>query len=111
MNVLFYFILALLSFTAAYRFYGKFIARSIGERKERVTAAFEIIDGKDYVPTRPSVFFADNHSTIALPVVPSRDFMLWSQGGRSPSSFLKKVSKRSSAMAGCFWRGFLLFWL
>jgi len=65
MNVLVYFLLALACFLTAYRFYGRFIARSIGETKSRPTPATEIDDGKDFVPTRPSVLFAHHYSTIA----------------------------------------------
>lgn len=48
-----------------YRFYSRFIARSIGETAGRPTPAVEINDGKDFVPTRPSVLFAHHYSTIA----------------------------------------------
>lgn len=65
MNVLVYFLLALACFLIAYRFYGRFIARSIGEDPSRPTPATEIDDGKDFVPTRPSVLFAHHYSTIA----------------------------------------------
>jgi carbon starvation protein len=65
MNVLFYFLSALVFFVIAYRFYGRFIARAIGEDKNRPTPAVEINDGKDYLPTRPSVLFAHHYSTIA----------------------------------------------
>jgi len=65
MNVLFYFFTALISFILAYRFYCRFIARAIGEDKNRPTPAVELNDGKDYIPTRPSVLFAHHYSTIA----------------------------------------------
>ncbi len=65
MNVLIYFLTALGCFILAYRFYGRFIARSIGETAGRPTPAVEINDGKDFVPTRPSVLFAHHYSTIA----------------------------------------------
>ncbi|MFQ5499958.1 MAG: carbon starvation protein A [Candidatus Zixiibacteriota bacterium] len=65
MNVLFYFLSALVLFVLAYRFYGRFVARSIGIEANRPTPAAEINDGKDYVPTRPSVLFAHHYSTIA----------------------------------------------
>jgi carbon starvation protein len=65
MNVLFYFVTAVVCFVLAYRFYGRFIARAIGEDKNRPTPAVEINDGKDYIPTRPSVLFAHHYSTIA----------------------------------------------
>ncbi len=65
MNVLVYFFLALGCFIAAYRFYGRYVARSFGESTARPTPATEINDGKDFVPTRPSVVFAHHYSTIA----------------------------------------------
>jgi carbon starvation protein len=65
MNVLVYFLTALGCFVLAYRFYGRFIARAIGEKAGRPTPAVEINDGKDFVPTRPSVLFAHHYSTIA----------------------------------------------
>ncbi|UCD65157.1 MAG: carbon starvation protein A [Candidatus Zixiibacteriota bacterium] len=65
MNVLFYFLAALACFLLAYRFYSRLVARAVGEQPERPTPAAEINDGKDYVPTRPSVLFAHHYSTIA----------------------------------------------
>jgi carbon starvation protein len=65
MSILVYFFLALGCFIVAYRFYGRYIARSFGETADRITPATEINDGKDFVPTRPSVVFAHHYSTIA----------------------------------------------
>jgi carbon starvation protein len=65
MNVLYYFLTALACYFLAYRFYGRFVARSIGVKADRITPAEEINDGKDFVPTRPSVLFAHHYSTIA----------------------------------------------
>ena len=65
MNVLFYFLIALGCFVFAYRYYGRFVARAVGEKPDRPTPAVAINDGKDYVPTRPSVLFAHHYSTIA----------------------------------------------
>jgi len=65
MNVLVYFLTALVCYILAYRFYARYVARSIGESATRPTPAVEINDGKDYVPTRPSVLFAHHYSTIA----------------------------------------------
>ena len=65
MNVLVYFLAAFCSFALAYRFYARYIARSMGEDRSRVTPAVEINDGRDFVPTRPSVLFAHHFSTIA----------------------------------------------
>ncbi|MDH4157248.1 MAG: carbon starvation protein A [candidate division Zixibacteria bacterium] len=65
MNVLIYFLAALACFILGYRFYGRFIARTIGEDPGRPTPAVAINDGKDFVPTRPSVLFAHHYATIA----------------------------------------------
>ncbi|MFQ6007353.1 MAG: carbon starvation protein A [Candidatus Zixiibacteriota bacterium] len=65
MNVLIYFLTAIGCYVLGYRFYSRFIARSIGETAGRPTPAVEINDGKDFVPTRPSVLFAHHYSTIA----------------------------------------------
>ncbi|MFH2049201.1 MAG: carbon starvation CstA family protein [bacterium] len=65
MNVLVYFLTALICFYLAYRFYSRYIARAIGLQPLRPTPAEEINDGKDFVPTRPSVLFAHHFSTIA----------------------------------------------
>ena len=65
MNVLFYFLAALICYILGYRFYGRFIARSIGDDAKRPTPAVEINDGKDFIPTRSSVLFAHHYATIA----------------------------------------------
>lgn len=65
MNVLVYLVTALLCFIVAYRLYGKYIAKAIGEDKDLPTPAHQINDGKDFIPTRPSVLFAHHYSTIA----------------------------------------------
>lgn len=65
MNVLFYLLAALACYLVAYRLYGRFVARAVGEQPDRPTPAVEFNDGKDYFPTRPSVLFAHHYSTIA----------------------------------------------
>lgn len=65
MNVLVYVLGALALYILAYRFYGRFVARSMGESADRPTPAETINDGVDFVPTRPSVLFAHHYSTIA----------------------------------------------
>jgi carbon starvation protein len=65
MNVLVYFAAALICFILAYRLYGRFIEKSIGVVPDRPTPATELQDGRDFVPTRPSVLFAHHYSTIA----------------------------------------------
>ncbi|MDF1543680.1 MAG: carbon starvation CstA family protein [bacterium] len=65
MNVLVYLLVALVAYLIAFHFYGRFIARSLGETAGRKTPAVKINDGKDFVPTRPSVLFAHHYATIA----------------------------------------------
>ncbi len=65
MNVLVYFLGAVFCYILAYRFYARFVARSVGESRERLTPAVEINDNRDFVPTRPSVLFAHHYATIA----------------------------------------------
>ena len=65
MNVLVWFITALVCYILAYRFYGRFVARAMGRKDDRPTPATEYDDGRDFVPTRPSVLFAHHYSTIA----------------------------------------------
>src|SRR3970040_2391344 len=48
-----------------YRFYGRFVARSIGIAANRPTPAVSINDGRDYVPTKPAVLFAHHYASIA----------------------------------------------
>ena len=45
MNVLVYVIIALACYILSYRFYARFIARSLGEKKDRVTPAVAYNDG------------------------------------------------------------------
>lgn len=65
MNVLVYFLAAIACYGIAYRLYGRYIARSLGESPGRPTPAVAQEDGKDFVPTRPSILFAHHYSTIA----------------------------------------------
>jgi len=65
MNVLVYVVVALACYLLGYRFYARFVARSLGEETDRTTPAVEYNDGKDFVPTRASVLFAHHFSTIA----------------------------------------------
>jgi carbon starvation protein len=64
-NVLVYFLAAIACYGIAYRLYGRYIARSLGESPGRPTPAVAQEDGKDFVPTRPSILFAHHYSTIA----------------------------------------------
>lgn len=45
--------------------YAPWIARMIGEQKDRTTPAVAINDGRDYVPTRTAVVFAHHFASIA----------------------------------------------
>ena len=65
MNVLVYLLAALACYVVGYRFYGRFVARALGEEPDRPTPATTINDGTDFVPTRTSVVFAHHYSTIA----------------------------------------------
>ena len=65
MNVLVFLFLAILAYWLASRFYGSFLARSLGEDEAHPTPAVSINDGRDYVPTRRSVVFAHHFSAIA----------------------------------------------
>ncbi len=65
MNVLVYLLGAVVLYLFAYRFYARFISRTLGVSDARTTPAVEVNDGRDYVPTRPSVLFAHHYSTIA----------------------------------------------
>ena len=62
---LFLLILSALLLVIAYRFYGRFLERRCGIDTERVTPAYEVDDGVDYVPTRASVLFGHHFSSIA----------------------------------------------
>lgn len=65
MNVLVYLIGAVILYAVAYKVYGRYLSRALGVEPNRPTPATEINDGRDYVPTRPSVLFAHHYATIA----------------------------------------------
>ncbi|MFC1485872.1 carbon starvation protein A [Candidatus Latescibacterota bacterium] len=65
MNVLVFFLISVISFLLAGKFYARFISRSIGEDACRTTPAQKINDGYDYVPSKFSVVFATHFSAIA----------------------------------------------
>ena len=65
MNVLVWFLGALACYFLAYRIYGRYVSRAMGQVIDRPTPAHELADNKDFVPTRPSVLFAHHYSTIA----------------------------------------------
>lgn len=65
MNVLVFFILAIIILGLGGRFYSRYVAKTIGEEKDRPTPAVTIDDGKDYVPTKTHVVFGHHFSSIS----------------------------------------------
>ena len=65
MNVLVFFILAIIILGLGGRFYSRYVAKTIGEEKDRPTPALTINDGKDYVPTKTHVVFGHHFSSIS----------------------------------------------
>ena len=65
MNVVFVLFAGIALFGLGSRFYGRWIARRVGVDPETPTPAQSLDDGRDYVPTRPSVVFAHHFATIA----------------------------------------------
>jgi carbon starvation protein len=64
-NVLFFFVLAIIILGLGGRFYSRYVAKTIGEEKDRPTPAVAINDGKDYVPTKTHVVFGHHFSSIS----------------------------------------------
>src|SRR5688500_20410341 len=50
---------------AAYRFYGRWVARQFQLDDERATPANRVNDGIDFVPTKPFYLFSQHFSAIA----------------------------------------------
>ncbi len=65
MNVLVFFILAIIILGLGGRFYSRYVAKTIGEEKDRPTPSVTINDGKDYVPTKTHVVFGHHFSSIS----------------------------------------------
>lgn len=65
MNVLVFFLLALILLALGSRFYSRFVAKVIGEQKDRTTPAVTQYDGKDYIPAKPHVLFGHHFSSIS----------------------------------------------
>lgn len=65
MNILWFFLVAILLMTLGYRYYSRYIAKILGEDKNRPTPAVELNDGKDYCPTNSAVVFAHHFASIA----------------------------------------------
>jgi len=65
MNVLVYLAIPIVAFILASRFYGRYVARVLGENAKNPTPAVTVNDGRDYVPTKRYVVFAHHFSAIA----------------------------------------------
>lgn len=65
MNTLWLLLLTVGFLLIAYRFYSRFIAKTIGEEVGRKTPAVEFEDGLDYCPTKSSVVFGHHFASIA----------------------------------------------
>lgn len=65
MNVLLVLFAGLGALMLGSHFYGNWVARRLGVEEHHPTPAQTIDDGRDYVPTRPSVLFAHHFATIA----------------------------------------------
>jgi carbon starvation protein len=63
--ILFIFLLAVVLFVLAYRFYGKWQAKLYALNEKNKTPASELYDGIDYVPTHPFVLLGHHFSSIA----------------------------------------------
>ncbi|MCX7725298.1 MAG: hypothetical protein N2053_00465 [Chitinispirillaceae bacterium] len=65
MNILWLFFAAIFLMWLGYRYYSRYIAKILGEDKNKTTPAVEINDGKDYCPTKSAVVFAHHFASIA----------------------------------------------
>lgn len=65
MNILVALVISCVCFAVGVRFYGRTVARWLGEDADRPTPAVEINDGRDYVPTNMNVLFGHHFSAIA----------------------------------------------
>ncbi|UCB51792.1 MAG: carbon starvation protein A [Candidatus Zixiibacteriota bacterium] len=65
MNVLFYFILALVTLGLGSRFYSRYVGRIIGQKDDRPTPAVTQHDGRDFIPAKPHVLFGHHFSSIS----------------------------------------------
>ncbi|MDR1353060.1 MAG: carbon starvation protein A [Treponema sp.] len=65
MNGLLMLIIAAVVLLLAYLVYGRWLAKKWGIDPKRKTPAYELEDGVDYVPTRPSVVFGHEFASIA----------------------------------------------
>ncbi|NLE02108.1 MAG: carbon starvation protein A [Fibrobacter sp.] len=65
MNVLVLLMISITVLILAYKFYGSYLAKLLGEDNSRLTPAVQLRDDKDFVPTRNPVVFAHHFSSIA----------------------------------------------
>lgn len=57
--------ISLIVFYLAYRYYGRYISRILGENDSHATPAVRMNDGVDYVPTKIGVLFSHHFAAIA----------------------------------------------
>ena len=65
MNIAWVAVISVIILALAYRFYGRLVAHWLGEDHSCPTPAVLFKDGKDFVPTRPSVLFGHHFASIA----------------------------------------------
>jgi carbon starvation protein len=65
MNIAIVMIVSLAMLVLAFRFYGRFVSRTLQVDPSLPTPAVRINDGVDYVPTKPVVLFAHHFAAIA----------------------------------------------
>ena len=65
MNVLWFLFGALVFLLLGYKYYSGYLARILGEDKNRNTPAIEFQDGVDYCPTKSPIVFAHHFASIA----------------------------------------------
>ena len=65
MNGLILIVISIVVLALAYLLYGRYLARVWGIDPSKKTPAYEFKDGKDYIPTLPSVVFGNHFASIA----------------------------------------------
>lgn len=65
MNIALVMIGSVAALLLGYRWYGRFIARSVGVDETQPTPATTVNDGIDYVPTKPMILFGHHYASIA----------------------------------------------
>ncbi len=73
-------LLALVSFSLAYKFYATFLSRKIFElNPQNTTPAHQLHDGVDYVPTKKAILFGHHFTSIAgaAPIVGPAIAVIW----------------------------------